>query len=65
MDVDPTDRVDFCSLEVYGNVIIAGAYEAGAVDGTATEVWYSVNNGTSWAIASKNPPGELDSTCRV
>jgi hypothetical protein len=64
-DVDPTDRVDFCSLEVYGNVIIAGTYEAGAVDGTATEVWYSTNDGTSWAMASKNPTGELDSTCRV
>jgi len=65
MDVDQTDRVDFCSLEVYGNVIIAGTYERNATDGTPTEVWYSTNDGTSWQMASKNPTGELDSTCRV
>ena len=64
-DVDPEDRVDFCSLEVYGNVIIAGTYEVFADPTTPTEVWYSLNDGTTWRMASKNPTGELRFTCRV
>ena len=60
-------RVDFCSLEVYGNVIIAGTYERyiDPGDDTPTQVWYSLNDGTTWQMASKNPTGELNHTCRI
>ena len=64
-DVDQDSRVDFCSLEVYGNVLIAGTYQWTSNDGVPTEVWYSLNDGTTWQMASKNPTGELEFTCRV
>ncbi len=61
-DVDPADRMDFCSLEVDGNVIIAGGFDRSF---DTTEVWFSTNYGTSWSMASKNPTGEADYTCNV
>ncbi|HEX78723.1 MAG TPA: hypothetical protein G4O19_01035, partial [Dehalococcoidia bacterium] len=61
-DVDPADRADFCSLEVSGNMLVAGIYDFSM--GT-TEVWYSHNDGITWNMASKNPTGEADETCKL
>jgi len=67
-DVDPgtaaTDTIDFCSLEVSGNLLVAGSYDqSGAF--TGTEVWVSLNDGITWNIASKNPTGEASHTCNL
>ena len=55
-----TDRVDFCSLEVDGSVLIASALDYGFAPGTNTEVWYSLNDGVTWELAAKNPTGEMN-----
>jgi hypothetical protein len=64
-DVDPDDRVDFCSLEVKGNVIIAGTQDTNPGGAAPSEVWFSTNGGTSWSMASKNPTGLLVNTCNI
>jgi hypothetical protein len=61
-DVDPTDGADFCSLEVSGNMLVAGMYDM-AFD--YTEVWYSWNNGITWTMASKSPTGSGYETCNL
>jgi len=54
--------IDFCSLEVSGNLLIAGVYDYGL---TTTEVWVSLNNGITWNMATKNPTGESSYTCNL
>jgi hypothetical protein len=63
-DVDPTDGIDFCSLEVDGSLLVAGSFDFGGSSDNA-QVWFSENNGITWDMASKNPTGELDYTCTV
>jgi hypothetical protein len=61
-DVDTVDRVDFCSLEVYGSLLVASTFDYGTVTDPNynTQIWYSLNDGVTWDLASKNPTGDLD-----
>jgi len=61
-DVDPTGRIDFCSIEVDGSNIIVGSYDMSFI---ATEVWYSHNDGTTWAMSARNPTGSANETCNL
>lgn len=63
-DVDPTNSVDFCSLEVSGNKLVAGSFDYGGW-GDNCEVWVSLNDGITWNMATKNPTGEIQFTCNL
>ena len=53
---------DFCSLEVSGNLLMAGTFDMSAPN---AEVWVSQNNGVTWNEASKNPTGSFNYPCNV
>jgi hypothetical protein len=61
-DVDPGDRADFCSVEVSGNMFVAGIFD---MSEPTTEVWYSHNDGITWNEATKNPTGRAYETCNL
>lgn len=61
-DVNPVDEPDFCSLEVSGGKLVAGLFD---MSYDTTEVWYSLNEGITWNMATKNPTGEADYTCNL
>ena len=62
-DVDPAN-IDFCSIEVDGSNIIVGSYDMSASP-DAAQVWYSHNDGTTWAMSARNPTGQASETCNL
>ncbi|MFA5628651.1 MAG: fibronectin type III domain-containing protein [Dehalococcoidales bacterium] len=59
------DDIGFCSLEVNGTNLIAGAYDEINGAGESTQVWFSTNSGTTWNQADIDPTGELNWTCNI